>query len=380
MKILHVCLASHYTEGMTYQDNQLPDQNAADGHEVVVVSDCFKYENGDLVKVPEEDRVLLTGVRLVRMEYDKLINDFLSSKVRKVSGLYDFMVSESPDVILFHGVAGYEMLSVAKYKKNSPNVKLYIDSHEDLHNSGTVWLSLFFQYKIFNRYIVNRIKNYVDKFLFLSYESRDFLLDVYGLDDHLLEFYPLGGDIVSEIDKSRFSTSVRQRHGYKAHDILIVHTGKLSSGKKTKELLQAFSKVESTRLKLLIIGSIPAEQKTVLDPLILKDSRISYLGWKSSSELIEYLSAADLYFQPGTQSATMQNAICCGTAIALYPYSSHQPYLKDNGFFVKDKEDYSSVFNSLLSDPTILTGMGRASYHLGRKVLDYKILASRLYK
>lgn len=142
------------------------------------------------------------------------------------------------------------------------------------------------------------------------------------------------------------------------------------------EALQAFSEVESTRLKLLTIGSIPADQKTVLDSLILKDSRINFLGWKSSRELIEYLSAADIYFQPGAQSETMQNAICCGTAVALYPYSSHQPYLKNNVFFVKNKEDYSSVFNRLLDDPTISTSMSRVSYHLAREILDYKILAS----
>lgn len=51
LKIIHVCLASHYTEGMTYQDNQLADQNAADGHEVVVISDCCRYSGNALEKV-----------------------------------------------------------------------------------------------------------------------------------------------------------------------------------------------------------------------------------------------------------------------------------------------------------------------------------------
>jgi hypothetical protein len=53
MKILHACLASHYTEGMSYQDNLLPDQNAHDGHDVTVISDCYVYQNDRLVEVLE---------------------------------------------------------------------------------------------------------------------------------------------------------------------------------------------------------------------------------------------------------------------------------------------------------------------------------------
>ncbi|EJL6271845.1 glycosyltransferase, partial [Vibrio cholerae] len=192
MRIAHVCLASHYTEGMTYQDNQLADQNASDGHEVVVISDCFRYKGHALEEIEPEDIILSSGVRLVRMEYDNIVNDFISSKIRKVSKLESFLYDFKPDVILFHGVAGYEMLTVSKYKQDNPLVKLYIDSHEDYHNSGTVWLSRFFQYKVFNRWIVRNIRKNVDKFLYLSYESRDFCQEVYGLKNEEMEFYPLG--------------------------------------------------------------------------------------------------------------------------------------------------------------------------------------------
>ena len=41
MKIVHIGLASYFTENMTYQDNQLSNQNVLDGHEVLVVSNGF---------------------------------------------------------------------------------------------------------------------------------------------------------------------------------------------------------------------------------------------------------------------------------------------------------------------------------------------------
>ena len=380
MKILHVCLSSHYTEGMTYQDNQLPDQNAKDGHNVVVVSDCYIHEGSDLTKVEEEYKVMPSGVRLVRMNYDYIFSHLASSKIRKVKKLYNFIADEKPDVILFHGVAGYEMLTVAKYKKKNPKTKLYIDSHEDFHNSGTFWLSKTLQYKIFNRFIVNKIKNKVDKFLYVSYESKDFLERMYGLEDSKLEFYPLGGNIVEKDNKKKFSQQIRAQYGYKQDDILVLHSGKLVPAKKTKELITAFKSVTNPRLKLIILGSIPTEYSQILNKLIQSDERINFVGWKTSTEVIEYLCAADIYFQPGTQSATMQNAICCGTPVALYPYSSHKPYINNNGFFVSNKDDYIRVFEFILSDPESLTNMSEASYNIARDLLDYKLIASRLYR
>lgn len=379
MKILHVCLASHYTEGMTYQDNQLADQNAADGHDVVVVSDCYRYAGHALEKVDEEDIILLSGVRLVRMKYNFIINAFISNKIRKVSRLKIFLEELKPDVILFHGVAGYEMLTVSQYKRSHPDTKLYIDSHEDYHNSGTFWFSLFFQYKVFNRFIVRKIKKNVDKFLYLSYESKTFLQEVYGLSDRETEFYPLGGNLLEPDRKLLFKEIVRTKLGLDNSDILIVHSGKFAKEKRTKELLDSFSSVAGKHLRLILIGSIPEEMKSVLLPLIEADKRVVFLGWMSSDELIKYLAAADLYVQPGTQSATMQNAICCGTPVALYPYPSHKPYISGNGLLIKNESDYRAMFSDLVSNKLDLSAMSGASYTIARELLDYKKLASRLY-
>ncbi|TNH80233.1 glycosyltransferase family 4 protein [Aeromonas sobria] len=379
MKVLHICLASHYTEGMTYQDNQLADQNASDGHEVVVVSDCFRYKGHSLEEIESEDVILSSGVRLVRMKYDNIVNAFMSSKIRKVSKLEGFLYDFKPDVILFHGVAGYEMLTISRYKQDNPLVKLYIDSHEDYHNSGTVWLSLFFQYKVFNRWIVRKIRKNVDKFLYLSYESRDFCQEIYGLKNDELEFYPLGGNIIDSDVKHRFRAEIRQQLDLSNDDILIVHSGKFAREKKTQELLESFISVRNEKLKLILIGSIPPEMQPVLYPLIESDHRVHFLGWMNSDELVKYLCAADLYVQPGTQSATMQNAICCGTPVALYPYESHVPYVVNNGIFIKNKADYVGMLSGLAEGQFDLGAMSAASYVIAYDLLDYRKLAERLY-
>lgn len=380
MKIMHICLASHYTEGMTYQDNQLSDQNSRDGHEVVVISDCYSFEGAEIKERPEEDRLLASGVRLVRFKYDRIINKIISSKIRKVKKLYPFIVNFKPDVILFHGVAGWEMLTVAKYKKKYPKTKLYIDSHEDIHNSGTFWISMFFQYKLFNKLIVKCINKYVDKFLYLSHESKFFLTRIYGLCEDKMEFYPLGGNVVSNDYKNIHSLNIRNKHNLKNDDVLVIHSGKLDAKKRTQELLNAFYAIKNKKLKLFIIGSIPDDMKTVLLPLIDRDDRVFFIGWKSGAELIQYLCAADLYFQPGTQSATMQNAICCGSPVTLFPYTSHQPYIKGNGFFVQSEADFIEVFDKIGGNPKLINEMKQNSLKVARELLDYKQLAARLYK
>lgn len=379
IKIMHVCLASHYTEGMTYQDNQLAEQNARDGHSVVVVSDCYTFNGSQLVEVPEEDRILDSGIRLIRCKYDKIINNVISSKIRKVSKLLNLIKEFSPEVILFHGAAGWEMLTVAKYRKNFPSCQLYIDSHEDFHNSGTFWLSKFFQYKIFNKIIVNRIKKYVNKFLYISEESKIFLKEMYSLSDDILEFFPLGGTVFDEDIKDKNNKTIRNKHHLSSDDILIVHSGKLDAGKKTEMLLKSLFSVENERLKIFIIGSIPDDMRPVLMPLIERDHRVFFIGWKSGAELVQYLCAADLYFQPGTQSATMQNAICCGAPVALFPYASHKPYINGNGFYVENEADCINALNKILTQPKLVKEMKNNSIELAKNLLDYKKLAEKLY-
>ncbi len=379
MKILHLCLASHYTEGMTYQDNQLPDQNAADGHEVAVVSDCFKYVGHHLEEVVEEDRVLPSGVRLIRFRYDFILNSKISSKIRKIGKLFLFINEFRPDVILFHGAAGYELLTVAKYKKQNHHVKLYVDSHQDFHNSGTFWFSYFFQYKIFNYFIVKKVKDHVDKFLYVSYESKKFLKKAYRLTESELEFYPLGGNVVDKKLKKEYSEDIRAKHRLN-DEIMVVHSGKFDKNKKTDELLDSLYSFKNEKIRIFLIGSIPEYRKPELLSRISRDTRVEFLGWQRSDELIKYLCAADLYFQPGTQSATMQNAICCGTPVAIYPYESHFPYIKGNGFFVKNDRDYVDVFQQSVDCPKLLSDMSEEAYDVAFKLLDYSKLAARLYR
>ena len=103
-----------------------------------------------------------------------------------------------------------------------------------------------------------------------------------------------------------------------------------------------------------------------------------YLGWKNSEELIKYIAASDLYLQPGSQSATMQNALCAGTPVLIENVKSHEAYMSGNAFIINNYEDMEIVFAKICEDPSVLKKMSERVYDLAVNNLDYKKLAERI--
>ena len=381
MKILHIGLASHFTEGMTYQDNQLSYQNIIDGHEVLYISDTEKYENGKLLDVGHENVTLNNGVRLVRLPYQMILGRFVSRKIRKVSRLYELIKDFRPDVILSHDLSYYSILDVIHYKKEHPQVILYADTHTAEFNSGRNWISLNILHRIFYRYLVQKALPYLEKYFYVGESEKEFSKKVYGVPELMMEYYPLGGFLFAEKEYMKNRLEKRAELAIDSDCILYIHSGKLEREKRTRELLEAFSSVPNEKSRLLIIGSIPDYQYNVLMPLIEADKRILYLGWKSGPELRKYLCACDVYCQPGSVSATLQNAICQYCAIMAYPHEAYTARLDyGNIFWVTSKEDMIRMFNKIKDYPEILEGMKTASMKCAKELLDYKQLAARLYK
>ena len=380
MKIIHISLASAFTEGMTYQDNLLSEQMVKDGNEVIIIADCHEFKNGYVLKTEEEDRILSNRIRLIRKKYKNLFGEFISGKIRAVTGLYEILEAEKPDIIFHHSLQTLEMLTVLKYKKINPNVKFYVDSHGDFHNSATNFLSKYILHKIFYKIIIKRSLPYIDKVLCVGYECFDFLREMYVIPDSLMEFYPLGGKIFSYEDRLKKRQKIRKEMNLSIDDILIVHSGKMDTLKRTKEILDAFLVVQDKRLRLILIGSMTESVYKLLKPLIDLDVRIEFLGWKNADRLMEYLCASDLYVQPGGQSATMQNAACCGSALALFPYESHKYLMKETVFYISTSENIKDLFIKISENPKILEKIRQKSFKLAQEKLDYKKLAQRLYQ
>lgn len=381
MKIVFIGLASTFTPGMTYQDNELCRQTIADGHQVTYLSNPEKFENGEIVSTGYEDTILPDGLRLIRLPYCKIGPDIITKKIRKFKGVYEILEQTDPDVIFCHNTQYWSILDVVRYKKSHLNVKLYADTHTASYNSGTNWLSLHVLHRCFYRYLMQRTIPYLDRFFYIGEGERRFVLENYGVPESLMEFYPLGGTILPEAQwlekKNRRRTELELEEG----ELLLVHSGKLDALKQTDELLRAFAAVPELNAKLTVIGSIPEDRKELLTTLMEQDDRVRYLGWKSGAELQEYLCACDLYCQPGSRSATMQTAVCCGSAIMSYPHEGYVLNLDyGNILWVRAEEDMVAVFQRLADDAAELNTLKKNSNRCARELLDYKALAARLYR
>lgn len=381
MKIVFLGLASTYTPGLTYQDNYLCTQTLADGHAVTYLSNPEKFVNGEIVETGAEDTVLPDGLHLIRLPYVKLGLNIVTKKFRAFRGVYDILEREKPDLIFCHNLQYWSVRDVVRYKKDHPAVKFYADTHTDYNNSGTNWLSLHVLHRIFYRHLVRLVLPYLDRYFYVADECRQFSHEVYGIPNEKMEFYPLGGTLLSDEEYAAVRAKRRAELGLGETDRLYIHSGKLDALKRTDELLRAFSAVDDPHAVLAVIGSIPREREAVLLPLIAADKRIRYLGWKSGEELQEYLCAADLYCQPGSQSATMQNALCRYCPVMLYPHPSHTvDYDRGEVLWVKTQADMEAVFRSLAADPAQLAPLRENAERLARELLDYRKLAARLYQ
>ena len=381
MKIVFIGLTCFYTPGLTYQDNYLCTQTLADGHAVTYLSNPEKFVNGEIVETGAEDTVLPDGLHLIRLPYVKLGLNIVTKKFRAFRGVYDILEREKPDLIFCHNLQYWSVRDVVRYKKDHPAVKFYADTHTDYNNSGTNWLSLHVLHRIFYRHLVRLVLPYLDRYFYVADECRQFSHEVYGIPNEKMEFYPLGGTLLSDGEYAAIRAKRRAELGLGENDRLYIHSGKLDALKRSDELLRAFSAVDDPHAVLAVIGSIPKEREAVLLPLIEADERIRYLGWKSGADLQEYLCAADLYCQPGSQSATMQNALCRYCPVMLYPHPSHTvDYDRGEVLWVKTQADMEAVFRSLAADPAQLAPLRENAERLARELLDYRKLAARLYQ
>ena len=165
---------------------------------------------------------------------------------------------------------------------------------------------------------------------------------------------------------------------------MILHSGKFVKEKRTIDVLDAFSSYHNSDARLFLIGSIPSSQERAINEAIARDARIRFLGWKSSEELRDYLCAADIYLQPGTESATLQTALCCGCPVALNMNANdigggYVHVLADGIVYpVENKDDLFTAIQKLSNDSQLRAELSKKALSFAKEKLDYTRQISKL--
>ncbi|NVK44049.1 MAG: glycosyltransferase family 4 protein [Oceanospirillaceae bacterium] len=378
MKIVHVCLSCFYIDGYSYQENMLVKEHVNAGHQVKVLASTENYIDGQITYVKPSVYIGSDGAEVTRLSYRKLLPQKLMTKLRMHAGVYDYLAKFSPDVIVFHGLCGWELRTVCKYKVDNPTVRLWVDSHED-HNNSARNFSSSMLHKFYYKPIIKSVREILGSVLCISLETMDFVEKMYGLDRKELIFYPLGAQIQCHNTYTAARSEFRRKLGIKDHEYLIVQAGKQTPRKRLVDSLSAFTKVSSKRLRFVVAGVLDENLQTKCLKMIESDSRIEFLGWQNSNDLQKLLCAADVYLQPGTQSATMQASLGACCAVILDRVHSHEPFVDGNGWFVEVENDIWEVFREISElEREDLNKMQSKSQNIAKELLDYKVLAKFL--
>ena len=375
MKIVFLGFASYYTPGMAYQDNVFNSVLLDEGHEVTYLAANDLFINGEIVDVEPGTEILSDGLKLVRLPYRRFFNATLTKKARLFSNVESVLEREAPDIIYCHGVFYQPIWTAARYCRHHPQVRIYADTHASYANSATSWLSLHLLHSVYYRFLYKRLEPLLTQMFYVGLEEKHFFEEVYHPQEKLLSFLPLGGLCPTDEEYRDMRASAREELSLRDDEILLVHTGKMDQKKETGHLLRAFSNCKGFPGKLVLIGSIPEEVRDTLLPLIEADPRILFLGWKNADELRRYLCACDLYCQPGSVSATLQNAICCRCPVLAYPHEGYLThYNRGNILWTRSSGETEAHLHTIAADPTILKKMASISAAFGQEKLDYRAL------
>jgi hypothetical protein len=381
MRIVHLMLFNFYIDDAFYQENILPRQNKADGHEVLIIASTHVFGKGNSMKFIEPGEYYTKeGIKVIRVPYKSIINKKISEKIRAFKNVYQNLVTFKPDVIFSHGIGGYVSKTIAKYIKRNPSTRLYIDCHSDYFNSASTFISKNILHRAFYRFYFWRYVKYAQKVYYVSPESVKFLKELYGFNNsEKLEYLPLGGYIVKEEERVKIKKTIRKELNIPECDIVFIHTGKMDAKKKSFDLIKAFSRINSKNIWLLIVGSFSDDVYSKVKSLIELDNRILFLGWKKGEEIQNYLCASDVYLQPGGRTVTVQNAVCCGCAIVVSKRLSYTYLFDDAAMYAETEDEIFTQLNRIIENPYLIRIHQKELVKIAKEKLDYKKLANKYH-
>ena len=115
-----ICLSCFYIDGFGYQENELIRQHVSDGHDVFVIASTETFgRDGKLTYVEPSAYRGAEGAPVTRLAYRTFLPHALMKKLRMHRGVYALLCEMKPDAILFHGLCGWELHAVARYKREN---------------------------------------------------------------------------------------------------------------------------------------------------------------------------------------------------------------------------------------------------------------------
>lgn len=375
MRILYACLGNPFTEDMLYQENYYLQAYQEGGDEVLVLADPRKHVKTDIVEVGACEYNFSEKILVRRIVYDKIINKFVSYKVRKYGAFYKTVTDFKPDVMMINSLQMWNLLELRRIKKELPQIRIYGSTSATFYNTAKNGLSKYILHGVFYKKWLRKSIDCFEKIYYAVPECLEFYSKMYGISVDKFDFRPLPTKIIEEQEKMEIRKMVRQKYNIDENTLLFVHSGKMNKEKKTIEVIQSIKRVSDADVKLVLAGAFFEDIESQVRELIDGDTNIKYVGMLSGQELTQLLCACDMYLQPGSPSQTAQTAIGVGCPVVLPQMESYLPFMEGNGIWANNEEELNNAVQMVVNKPEILNEMGKKAYLMAYKKLDYRKLA-----
>lgn len=378
MKIAHLCLANFYSDGFSYQENEITKFHKALGHEVAIIAstDCFDKSGTFTTYTGEPFYNNEHGIPVTRLQYKNPSRVY--RKLRRYQGLTKALEGFQADILFIHGCQFLDASTVVKYIKKHPNVTVFVDNHADYNNSAHGFLSKKILHGVIWKHAAHKLIPYTKRFYGVLPARVDFLQDAYGIPAKQCALLVMGADdnIVAAAREPQVREQRRREYGFGDDDIVIVTGGKIDHNKpQVLKLMKAVRNYPDSRVKLAVFGSVMPKLKEEFDSYL--DDRIVYIGWRAPSDIYTDFAAADLVAFPGLHSVLWEEAVGMGKP-CVFKRIEGCNHIDLNGnclFFENDTEnEYQEVIRTALDN---LQAMRLVAEKKGLETFSYKAIAKR---
>lgn len=381
MKIVHLCLACFYIEGMEYLENVLPRKHRQLGHDVEVITGQYCFDaKGNIFDREAGEYISKDDVKVTIIPYNTKYGKY-AKNYRIYANLHQKLKEIKPDVIYCHGAQFNSVGQLVKYLKNNPDVKLYVDGHGDYGNGPVnTW-----KRKLMQRYFWGRqyrkLEPYCEKIWGTLPVRVKYLKDIYRVNSDKVELLAMGGDVerIDLDERSKIRARVRKRYDISESAFLITTGGKIDAKKNIHLLMEGVSRIKGRNIKLVVFGEPNDEIRTYIENLAKADN-IKMIGWLTPADCYDLFYAADLAVFPGTHSVLWENVCACGLPAIFSGIEgvSHVDMGGNCQFLDKgDVDEIEAKLLDIIDNQELYNNMKRIAIERGYSTFSYMEIAKK---
>jgi len=382
LNVLHVI--DHFYPALGYQETFLAKVHSYRHNVLVITSNKFEKRIYESNKAILKTSSLKPGLHVEEgLKVLRLPSFFDSPPFYKpwLIGLEHAILNFKPDVIIIHGVMGFQSIRIARLKKWLPKVTLIVDDHMTYNAMrGKYVIPL---YNLFRTAFTPLLLKSVDFFVAVTYETRRFMHEIYGIPVDRIVVIPLG------VDTGRFRydpgarKSIRERYSIPENSVVFVYAGKVIPEKGVHLFVKSGIELckERKDVSLLIVGGKDEKYFSSLKDMIRKANlldRVVFVDAVPNSELYKYYSAADVGVWPLQCSMTMLEAMSCGLPVIISDKSGALERISEGNGIAYREGDVADLQRkmSILLDDGLRKQMSQKALLYAKKI-DWTFIAER---